>query len=147
MKTMVSKRFRFFRLPGVLVLSALMLTACGASELSAENVSEKQITITAKNAAKDDSLLTGALVVGEGEQIRISSGSMEKGTIRVEILETDEEQSIDQAPAMDGGAVLTADISTTEGIAGTVPVGTYMVRVTCLEKSTGTLDVVVEPAS
>ena len=146
-KTVGSNRFRSLRLAGALILSALMLTACGVSELSTEMVSEKQITITAKNAAKDDALESGALVVKDGEEIEISSDAMEKGEIRVEVYEGNEEQDIDDDIRPEGEPVLTANISGKEAIAGTVPAGVYCIKVIVMEEATGTVDVTVKPAA
>ena len=126
----------------ILLLSAL--TACGRSEFGPSENTGKKMTITAENAARDAFFMSGSLEVAEGEQIVITS-DLAKGSIRVEIVEVSEEQSIDKLPDLDGEAILTAELDSTEGASGTVPAGWYMVKATCLEKATGTVRIEVKP--
>ena len=126
------------------ILMLLTLTACGKSEFGTSDNTWKQMTITAEKAAKDAFFMTGSLEVAEGEQIVITS-DLAKGSIRVEIVEVSEEQSIDKLPDLDGEAILTAELDSTEGASGTVPAGWYMVKATCLEKATGTVRIEVKP--
>ena len=121
------------------------LAACGRSEFGSSENTGKLMTITAENAAKDAFFMTGSLEVAEGEQIVITS-DLSKGSIRAEIVEVAEEQSIDKLPELDGEAVFTADLRGTEGASDTVPAGRYMVKATCLEKATGTVRIEVKPA-
>ena len=104
------------------------------------------MTITAENADKDSFFMVGSLEVADGEQIAITS-SLTKGSVRVEIVGTPEEQSIDQIPDMNAEATLTADLKSTDSVSGTVETGTYMLKATCLEKATGTVLVEVTPVS
>ena len=126
----------------VLLLSAL--TACGRSEFGPSENTGKQMTITAENAARDAFFMSGSLEVAEGEQIVITS-NMAKGSIRVEIIEVPKEQSADKLPDMDGEAIITADLDSTESASGTVAAGWYMVKATCLENATGTVRIEVKP--
>ena len=139
------KRGRTLTVLAVLVLLALTLTACGKSEFGMTENTGKQMTITAVNAAQDAFFMTGSLEVADGEQIVITSG-LEKGSVKVEIVAAPEDQSIDSLPEMDGDAMITADVSSTDAVSGTVPAGIYMVRATCLEKATGTVQIEVKPA-
>ena len=130
----------------VLALAMLTLTACGKSEFGVSENTGKQMTITAQKADRDAFFMVGALEVDDGEQIVITS-SLTKGAIRVEIVGETEEQSIDELPDMDGEAIITADLKSTDGASGTVPAGSYMLRATCLEKATGTVQIEVKPAA
>ena len=140
------KRMTSFTMIIALVLSMLVLTACGKSEFGLSENTEKKMTITAENADKDAFFMVGSLEVADGEQICITSG-LTKGSVRVEIGGTPEEQSIDQIPDMNAEATLTADLKSTDSVSGTVETGTYMLKATCLEKATGTVLVEVTPVS
>ena len=140
------KRMTSFTMIIALVLSMLVLTACGKSEFGVSENTEKKMTITAENADKDAFFMVGSLEVADGEQIAITS-SLTKGSVRVEIVGTSEEQSIDQIPDMNAEATLTADLKSTDSVSGTVEAGTYMLKATCLEKATGTVLVEVTPVS
>ncbi len=132
----------------LIMILALMLTltACGKSEFGVSENTEKKMTITAENADKDAFFMVGSLEVADGEQIAITS-SLTKGSIRVEIVGSPEEQNIDQIPDMNAEATLTADLKSTDSVSGTVEAGTYMLKATCLEKATGTVLVEVTPVS
>ncbi len=140
------KRMTSFTMIIALVLSMLVLTACGKSEFGLSENTEKKMTITAENADKDALFMVGSLEVADGEQIAITS-NLTKGSVRVEIIGTPEEQSIDQIPDMNAEATLTADLKSTDSVSGTVEAGTYMLKATCLEKATGTVLVEVTPVS
>ena len=140
------KRMTSFTMIIALVLSMLVLTACGKSEFGLSENTEKKMTITAENADKDAFFMVGSLEVADGEQIAITS-NLTKGSVRVEIVGTPEEQSIDQIPDMNAEATLTADLKSTDSVSGTVEAGTYMLKATCLEKATGTVLVEVSPVS
>ena len=140
------KRMTSFTMIIALVLSMLVLTACGKSEFGLSENTEKKMTITAENADKDALFMVGSLEVADGEQIAITS-NLTKGSVRVEIIGTPEEQSIDQISDMNAEATLTADLKSTDSVSGTVAAGTYMLKATCLEKATGTVLVEVSPVS
>ena len=129
-----------------LLLSMLMLTACGKSEFGVTENTGKRMTITAENAEKDAFFMVGALEVDEEEQIVIAS-DLTKGSVRVEIVEAPEGESVEELTAADGDAILTANLKTTEEASGTVPAGSYLVKATCLERATGTVQIEVQPAS
>ena len=129
----------------VLVFLMLILAACGKSEFGITENTEKKMTITAQNAAKDAFFMTGSLEVADMEQIVITSG-LTKGSIRVEIVEAPDGQSIDVFPDMDGEAIIMANLENAESASGTVAAGSYYLRATCLEKATGTIQIEVKPA-
>ena len=128
-----------------LVLLTLILTACGKSEFGLTENTGKLMMIKAENAAKDAFFLAGSLDVADGEQIVITS-NLTKGSVRIEVEAAPEEQSIDKLPDMNGEAIISADVTNTKGASGTVPAGSYMLRATCLEKATGTIQIEVKPA-
>ena len=140
------KRMTSFTMIIALVLSMLVLTACGKSEFGLSENTEKKMTITAENADKDAFFMVGSLEVADGEQIAITS-NLTKGSVRVEIIGMPAEQSIDQIPDMNAEATLAADLKGTDSVSGTVEAGTYMLKATCLEKATGTVLVEVSPVS
>ena len=131
----------------IITVLALMLTltACGKSEFGVTENSWKHMTLTAQNADKDAFVMVGSLDVADGEQIEITA-SLTKGSVKVEIVRSPDNQSIDEIPEMDGKAIITANLARTEGTSGTVPAGTYLLRATCLEKATGTIQIDVSSA-
>jgi len=139
------KRINLIIITIVLVLSTLMLTACGKSEFGVTENNEKQMTITAQNADKDAFFTVGSLEADKNEKIVITSG-LTKGMVKVEIVPAPKEQSEEVLPKTDGDAIITANVDISNGASGTVPAGTYMLRATCLEKATGTITVEVMPA-
>ncbi len=129
-----------------ILLSMSMLTACGKSEFSAINDSDKHMTITAQNAARDDFFGIGTLKVEEGEEIHIAA-DLSKGSVRVEIVPVPEDQSIEEVVDIHAEAVLTANLSSTDEANGTLEPGSYMLRAACLEKADGTIEIEILPGS
>ena len=140
------KRMTSFTMIIALVLSMLVLTACGKSEFGVSENTEKKMTITAENADKDSFFMVGSLEVADGEQIAITS-NLTKGSVRVEIIGMPAEQSIDQIPDLNVEPTITSNLKSTDSVSGTVAAGTYMLKATCLEKATGTVLVEVTPVS
>ena len=124
----------------ILTLSSLMLVSCGKSEFNVISDTDKRIVISAENAAEDDAVSTGALVVDDGEEVVITS-DLTKGTIRVEIVEAPGDGS-DDLPETGGEAIMTANVQKTDSATAEFAAGSYLVKATCLEEATGT--VVVE---
>ena len=136
---------RFFAALLVLALT-LALAGCGRSSFGLSENSEKRMVITAERAAKDAFFMVGSLEVEEGERIAIRA-ALTKGEIEVEIVAAPAAQSIDGLPDFDGEAVLTAKLKNSDGAAGTVSAGSYLLRATCLERASGTVVIEVEPAA
>jgi len=130
----------------VFFLALLTLTGCGKSGFGLTENTEKQMTITAENAGKDAFVMVGSLEVSDGEQVVISS-NLTKGSVRVELVPAPEGQSINELPAMDAEAIITANLVNGESVSGTVPEGSYMLRAACLERATGTVRIEVKPAA
>lgn len=143
---MVKNKYCLFKIIPVLILLTMLLTSCGKSEFGVTTNTAKQMTITAEKADKDAFFIVGTLEVTDGEQIVITS-DLTKGSVKVEIIEVPEEQSIDKYPEMDGEAVITANLKSTDGASGTVPAGFYQLKATCLETATGTIQIEVKPES
>ena len=139
------KRIKALALAAALLLTMLMLTACGKSEFGMSENTEKKMTITAQNADKNDFFMVGSLEVEDGEQIAFSA-DLTKGTIRVELIGTPAEQSIDELPELDDEATVKAELSGTDEFFETVPAGSYMLKATCLKKATGSVQIEVIPA-
>ena len=129
----------------LLAFAALLLAGCGSSTFAVTENTEKRMTITAERAAKGDFFMVGTLEVAEGEKIVITS-ELTKGSIRVEIIGTPEEQSIDKLPETDGAPIITANLDSGDMTSGTVPAGNYLMKATCLEKATGAVVIEVVPA-
>lgn len=144
------KRTIILAVIAVLVL-VFMLAGCGKSEFGVTGNTNKQMTITAKNAGKDAFFSVGSLEVADGEQIVMTS-NLENGSVKVEIFKVPDNQSIDKLPEMGGDPVMTANFdgadkeSKMEKISGGVAAGIYAVKATCLEKADGTILVEVQPA-
>ena len=136
------------RIALVMTLSFLVmaLTACGRSAFGVTENTGKHMTITAERADKDAFFMLGTLEVDEGEQLAINA-NLTKGAIRVEIIAVDAEQSIDKLPNMDSEPALMANLKATESTSGTLPAGAYLLRATCLEKATGTVQIEVSSAA
>ena len=129
----------------LVLMLCISLTACGKSEFGLSENDGRHMTITARNADRDAFFMAGSLEVNKDEQILITS-DLKKGLIRVEIVAAPEEQSMDVLPDMEGEAVITANAGSGDFFSGTVSSGTYLLRVTCLEKATGTIQIEVTPA-
>ena len=127
-----------------LALSALLLTACGASEFGVIQNDPDRIVISAENADKDAFFVTGTLEVAEGQQI-VAAADLEKGSIRVEIYAAPEgEESVSELTEL-GDALLTGDLKADERFEGGMAAGSYLVKAICLNRATGSVEVTVQP--
>ena len=129
-----------------ILILMLTLTACGKSEFGITENTGKQMTVMAQNADKDAFFMVGSLDVADGEQIVITS-TLRKGSVRVEIVEAANNQSVNELPAMDTEAIITANLENGDSVSGTVAAGNYLLRATCLEKATGAIQIEVKPAA
>ena len=142
---MVKNKYCLLGMLLVMMLLTLMLTSCEKSEFGVTENSAKLMTITAEKADKSASVLAGTLEVADGEQIVITA-NLTKGSVKVEIIGVPAEQNIDELPEIDGEAVITANLKSTDSASDTVPAGSYQVRAACLETATGTVQIEVKPA-
>jgi D-alanyl-D-alanine carboxypeptidase len=129
----------------VLLLSAFNLTACSSSEFGGEVVDEKNMTITAENADKEDSFMVGSLKVDQGEEFVIGS-ALEKGSITISLILAPEDQNIDELPDLDVEPVITTEVfdNTTQYFAADP--GDYYVKAEVTDKATGTINIAVQTA-
>lgn len=140
---MAKSKYRLFGILSVLMLLAMMLTSCGRSEFTVTTNTAKRMTITAEKADKGASFTVGTLEVTDGEAIVITA-NLTKGSVRVEIIRAPAEQSIDALPDLEGEVIILANLEGTDGASGTVPAGGYLMRATCLETATGTVQIEVK---
>ncbi|MBR2259968.1 MAG: hypothetical protein IJ899_22070 [Blautia sp.] len=140
------KRFIKAAVVFLLAVSMLTLSSCGKSEFGVTDNTGKLMSIKAERADKGDFFMLGSLEVDDGEMIEITS-NLSKGSVKVEIIEVEEEQSIDVLPDFNNKeAIITANTRSTDKVSHTVNAGNYMLRATCIEKATGTVQVEVKPA-
>ena len=141
----MKNRKTLFRI-AALALSAVMLAGCGKSEFGVVDNTQKKMVISAENADKDDMIMTGGLEVGEGETVTVTS-ELTKGEVCVELFIQSEEQSIEEVPELEGDPILMANLKPGESAFAEMQAGDYIVRATCLEKATGTVQIEVKPGS
>ena len=133
------KKITLIMLTAILAVSMIALAACGGGSLSADASNEKLITITAQNATEDHQITIGSLTVEEGDTVTMTS-NLEEGIISVELFGSGE-ASVEELPEMDGEAVFWADLSPGDSASAELTAGTYMLRITPVEKATGTITV------
>lgn len=143
--TKTGKMMRVLVTGAAAVLAAMALTACGKSEFTMTENTEKRMVISATNADEGDFFMVGSLEAEEGDWIAMTS-DLSKGEIKVEIIKAEEEQSIDKLPELDGEAVLTGNMDGKGEVRGTVTAGSYMLKATCVKKATGTVTIEVKEA-
>ncbi|MBO5554525.1 MAG: hypothetical protein J5941_03260 [Solobacterium sp.] len=141
----MKNRKTLFRI-AALALSAVMLAGCGKSEFGVIDNTPKKMVISAENADKDDMIMTGGLEVGEGETVTVTS-ELTKGEVCVELFIQPEEQSIEEVPELEGDPILMANLKPGESAFAEMQAGDYIVRATCLEKASGTVQIEVKPGS
>ena len=127
----------------VLAMAMIAMVSCSSSSMVVNTIDEKNMEITAENAAKDDFALSGSLVIGADEQLVIDS-NLEEGGLKIELIKAEEEQSEEELPDVDAEATYTANVSGVESQAVSFGEGTFSVRVTATDKATGTVTVVVK---
>ncbi len=77
----------------ILTLLMLLLTACGKPEFGVTENTEKQMTVTARNAGKDGIVMVGSLEAEEGEQIAVKPAAGEDLENESESAEKDPEEA------------------------------------------------------
>lgn len=137
----------------VAMAMALGLAACSSSSesdsytLSFEILNGKEGEVTIDNAGKDESTTSGALEVGEGEEI-LFGAELEKGKVLIQLQKSEQVEDLDTAtpPAFDNPD----HEITLEGddIAHCAPLpGSYDVKVVMLDKTTGKITMNVQPTT
>ena len=130
---------------------ALTLAACSSSSesysLSFNILNNKEGEVVIENADKDSAVSSGALEVGEGEEILITS-ELEKGKVLIQIqksAEADTEDTNDLEPPTFDHADYEIEVEASD-IAHCVPVpGEYDVNVVMQDKTSGKISMQVQP--
>ena len=144
------KRSKLFAAAAAMVM-ALALAACSSSSesysYSFDIVNNKEGEAVIENADKDAAVSSGALEVGEGEEIFISS-ELEKGKVLIQIqksAEADTEDTNDLEPPTFDHADYEIEVEASD-IAHCVPVpGEYDVNVVMQDKTSGKISMQVQP--
>ena len=130
---------------------ALTLAACSSSSesysLSFDILNNKEGEVVIENADKDSAVSSGALEVGEGEEILITS-ELEKGKVLIQIqksAEVNTEDTNDLEPPTFDHAEYEIEVEGSD-IAHCVPVpGEYDVNVVMQDKTSGKITMLVQP--
>ena len=130
---------------------ALTLAACSSSSesysLSFDILNNKEGEVVIENADKDSAVSSGALAVGEGEEIVITS-ELEKGKVLIQIqksAEVNTEDTNDLEPPTFDHAEYEIEVEGSD-IAHCVPVpGEYDVNVVMQDKTSGKIGMLVQP--
>ena len=130
---------------------ALTLAACSSSSesysLSFNILNNKEGEVVIENADKDSAVSSGALEVGEGEEILITS-ELEKGKVLIQIqksAEVNTEDTNDLEPPTFDHAEYEIEVEGSD-IAHCVPVpGEYDVNVVMQDKTSGKIGMLVQP--
>ena len=128
----------------LITMSAVCISSCAKSEFgTADDITEKSLTIQAVKASKGDFFMIGQLQVKAGERIVISP-ALEKGSVMLEFIGADGMDDPETAPDPDSiPPTASADISGSDITELDVPEGGYMVKATVTEKATGEIQVEV----
>ena len=131
-------------LAAMIAASALIVTGCGESgEITMDMSDEKQSVITLKNAGKDMTSTLGTFVVEDNEEVVVEPDLEGDGKIQISFLAAPEE-GIEEVPETDAASVIDLEAEGTENYNCYVEPGSYMLKVTVLNKSTGTVVVRTE---
>lgn len=145
------KRSKLFAAAAAMVM-ALALAACSSSSesysYSFDIVNNKEGEAVIENADKDAAVSSGALEVGEGEEIFISS-ELEKGKVLIQIQKSEEVKTEDnfgtEPPAFDH-ADYEIEMEGSEIAHCAALPGEYDVNIVMLDKTTGRITMAVQPA-
>lgn len=137
------KKGAIFLITVFLMITLSVLSACGKSEFECTDNTEKTMTITAKNADKDDFFMTGSLVVSDGEKLVIHS-ELEKGGVILGFISSVGMDDIDKIPDVNADPQITSNVSGTETLEYEISPGEYLLKATVEEKATGTVRIEVQ---
>lgn len=122
-----------------LLAMAMIMTSCSKGEFgSGEDITDKHVSITASNAGEKTSIVTGSLIVEDGEQIMITS-ALESGSVQFDFITGDGSDVVTDPENVD--AVLSAAVGAGETLPCEIEPGEYMVMATVMEKATGDISV------
>ena len=136
-----------FAAAAVLALS-MIATGCGKveeSSITMDMSDEKAAIIEFSNAKEEEYVQGGYLHVEEGEGIEVTSNLNEGGKVLIGFIGADGEQSKDELPDMDSSYEMMISGVATQG--ATFDSGDYDLKITVLDKATGTLTLSVKPVN
>ena len=136
-----------FAAAAVLALS-MIATGCGKveeSSITMDMSDEKVATIEFSNANEEEFVQGGYLRVEEGEGIEVTSELNDGGKVLIGFIATDGDQSMDELPDMDSTSEMTISGTATQG--ATFESGDYDLKITVLDKATGTVTLSVKPVN
>lgn len=126
------------------LVSAMFLTACSSSEFATvSDENGKSMIITATNAGTDSSSISGSLIVGDNDEIIIES-SLEEGSIQLDFLSGEDFDDMEDVPSGEVDSLLEAVVGPGETQTCEISSGEYMVKVSVLEKATGSVNVTIK---
>ena len=133
----------------IAVIMVFAFVACGSKEPTLEGniIDDKNMEITANKADPDDFMLSGALVLEDGEQIYYDH-QLESGEIEIQFIPEQEEQSAEEVPDYDNAdPTKVLDLSENGGGSVYFESGSYMVKVTAVgkDKAVGTVTLNIKP--
>ena len=152
MKKLFNRRLNKMKNAKVIFAAALaaftmLMAGCGkaeTSEMYMDMSDEKSAVITLDKASKDDAATSGTFVVDDGEQLVVEPALEGDSKIQVSFLAAPGE-GMDQVPDVDGDSVMDLDVDGTDTFYCSIDPGSYMLKVTVLNKSTGTVTISTEP--
>ena len=135
-------------LVAALAAFAMIMGGCGkvettSSELFMDMSNEKKAVITLDKSSKDVTATSGTFVVDDGEELFVEPALEGDSKIQVSFLGAPE-GDIDKVPEVDGNSVLDLEVDGTDTFYCYVDPGSYMLKVTVLNESTGTVTISTE---
>lgn len=125
---------------------AMLMAGCGKAETSEMHMDmsdEKSAVITLDKSSKDLTATSGTFVVDDGEQLLVEPALEGDSKIQVSFIASPDE-GIDQLPDTDGASVMDLDVDGTDTFYCSIEPGSYMLKVTVLNESTGTVTISTE---
>ena len=128
----------------ILMTAAMCMAGCrgGKPSMAMEITDEKTVRIELNKADPDDFMLSGAIEIENGESIEITPEVEDGSEVSIELIATAENQSADKVPEI-GEADFDVIINSNDVITCVVDPGSYMLKVTALSKSNGTISMQV----
>lgn len=127
----------------------MLIAGCGKTEKTSEMFmdmsDEKSAVITLNKSSKDVMATSGTFVVDEGEQLLVAPALEGDSKIQVSFLAAPE-GDIDKLPETEGNSALDLEVDGTDSFNCYIDPGSYMLKVTVLNESTGTVTISTEQA-
>ena len=138
---------KFITAIAILMTLAACMTGCrgGKPSMSMEIIDEKSAQIVLNNADPDDFMLSGTIEIENGESLEITPEIRDGSEVSIELIAASENQSPDKAPEI-GEADFDVIINSNDTISSVVDPGSYMLKVTALSRSDGTISLGVQSA-